>query len=225
MRFQPLPVMTVFTLVSLGILVWLGQWQWDRYRDKLVNPPGTRDPAREVSVEIDTKPDIPAQQVYGVADGEPIWRRYVPGRLAGTGERVLILENATGGPKPVALPLDGLDGWTRAARVFARPNSRASARNRPSENIWYVFDARGIADRFAMKAQTVRVVEPVEMTVIAADGSGRSRRTANPYAAPRPIDPLPPQRHFGYALTWWGLAVTLVGVYLAYHRAQGRLRF
>jgi surfeit locus 1 family protein len=225
MRFQPLPVMTVFTLVSLGILVWLGQWQWDRYRDKLVNPPGTRDPAREVSVEIDTKPDIPAQQVYGVADGEPIWRRYVPGRLAGTGERVLILENATGGPKPVALPLDGLDGWTRTARVFARPNSRASARNRPSENIWYVFDARGIADRFAMKAQTVRVVEPVEMTVIAADGSGRSRRTANPYAAPRPIDPLPPQRHFGYALTWWGLAVTLVGVYLAYHRAQGRLRF
>ena len=36
---------------------------------------------------------------------------------------------------------------------------------------------------------------------------------------PRPeVDPVP----LGYALTWWGLAGALVGVYLAFHARQGR---
>ena len=30
-------------------------------------------------------------------------------------------------------------------------------------------------------------------------------------------------QHLGYALTWYGLAGALVVVYLAFHRAQGRL--
>ena len=38
-------------------------------------------------------------------------------------------------------------------------------------------------------------------------------------------DSLPPQRHFGYAITWWGLAIALLAVYLAFHHQKGRLRF
>ena len=45
----------------------------------------------------------------------------------------------------------------------------------------------------------------------------------NPYA--RLDDELPPQRHFGYAITWWGLAMALIGVYPAFHHQKGRLRF
>jgi surfeit locus 1 family protein len=47
----------------------------------------------------------------------------------------------------------------------------------------------------------------------------------NPYAFAKPLDPLPPERHFGYALTWWGMAIGLLGVYLALHHSKGRLRF
>ena len=47
----------------------------------------------------------------------------------------------------------------------------------------------------------------------------------NPYARLRLDDELPPQRHFGYAITWWGLAMALIGVYLAFHHQKGRLRF
>ena len=47
----------------------------------------------------------------------------------------------------------------------------------------------------------------------------------NPYARLRLDDELPPQRHFGYAITWWGLAIALIGVYLAFHYQKGRLRF
>ena len=33
-----------------------------------------------------------------------------------------------------------------------------------------------------------------------------------------------PNNHLSYALTWFGLAVVLLGVYLAYHWSQGRSR-
>jgi surfeit locus 1 family protein len=56
---------------------------------------------------------------------------------------------------------------------------------------------------------------------IGADG----RAEANPFARAASIDPLPPARHMGYALTWWGLALVLVCVYLAYHVSVGRLGF
>jgi surfeit locus 1 family protein len=34
---------------------------------------------------------------------------------------------------------------------------------------------------------------------------------------------MPPSRHVGYALTWFGLALTLIAVYLAFHHRAGRL--
>ena len=30
-RFRPLPVMTLFTLIALVALVMLGRWQWEKY--------------------------------------------------------------------------------------------------------------------------------------------------------------------------------------------------
>jgi surfeit locus 1 family protein len=47
----------------------------------------------------------------------------------------------------------------------------------------------------------------------------------NPFLRPEMEERLPPERHFGYALTWWGLAIGLIGVYLALHHQRGRLRF
>jgi len=36
---------------------------------------------------------------------------------------------------------------------------------------------------------------------------------------------VPPGQHLGYALTWWGLAIGLIAVYLLMHMQAGRLRF
>jgi surfeit locus 1 family protein len=40
-RFRPLPLMTIFAILSVGILVWLGRWQWERFDEKsaLANEP------------------------------------------------------------------------------------------------------------------------------------------------------------------------------------------
>jgi hypothetical protein len=35
MTFRPYPVMTVLTLISLGILIWLGNWQYGRFIQKM----------------------------------------------------------------------------------------------------------------------------------------------------------------------------------------------
>mgnify|MGYP006275774191 CR=1 FL=1 len=225
MHFRPLPLLTFFTLLSLAILLWLGQWQYGRYSEKLDGDVAPGLPVERVSVEIDTAVEPLIQSVYGIADGEAVWRHYAPGRIAGTGEQVMAMVGASGGPRPrvpETVP-DRID--YEAARVFERTTSRKSGRNRPEENTWYVFDADGMLDRWGLNADRAPAVEPVEMTVIAADDPARRRVTRNPYAAPQPIDPLPPARHFGYALTWWGLALALLGVYFAYHHSRGRLSF
>ena len=66
-----------------------------------------------------------------------------------------------------------------------------------------------------MRADRIYVAVPY----VGADG----RAEPNPFAGAAARDPLPPERHLGYAITWWGLAAALVGVYLAYHLRAGRL--
>jgi len=56
-----------------------------------------------------------------------------------------------------------------------------------------------------------------------SENPGQTRTTTNPYGAPTPVDPLPPERHFGYALTWWGLAAALFVIYWVFHASRGRL--
>ena len=46
--------------------------------------------------------------------------------------------------------------------------------------------------------------------------AGKSRaRTDRPRARPRPAPTDIPNNHFEYALTWFGLALALLGVYIA----------
>lgn len=224
MQFRPLPVMSAATVISLVILIALGNWQWQRYEGKLGREPDEIAPAVELEFELIAPAGTMAQQVYGLADGEPIWRRYGLARPEGGGEPVLVTLNATGGPNPVPLALETAGPITGTFRLIDR-EGRASARNRPDEDIWYVFDRQGMLARLGHAGGPVRVAEPVELEVINANTPARTRLTSNPYQLAQPLDPLPPQRHFGYALTWWGLAAALLVMYLAYHRARGRLRF
>ena len=147
MTFRPMPILTALSVVSLVILVLLGNWQYARYSEKIDAPPIEEQVEERVllRVLIDNANPGFAQQVYGFANL-------------------------------------GLSGFPK-------------------------------------------IVEPVQMTVRSAAETTRARQTLNPYAFAKPIDPLPPERHFGYALTWWGMALGLIGVYVALHRARGRLKF
>ncbi len=225
-----MPVLSVLTLTSLVILVLLGNWQYDRYAGKMAaNAPEVQTVKPEtVAVSIAVKNTGMAQQLYGAMDGEPVWRRYVPGKLARTDELVLVLWDATGGPQPVPLRIANTDSdFARVGTVLDRPLQRGTfaAKDDAANNLWHSMDTAGMVERLGYPAVPVRVVETVDVTVRNSADMSKARRTANPYAFEKVLDPLPPQRHFGYALTWWGMAIGLLGVYLALHHSLGRLRF
>jgi surfeit locus 1 family protein len=94
-----------------------------------------------------------------------------------------------------------------------------AARNDPDHNLWYWPDL-GAMTVSAFPNASPDALPQVLPFVIEAD------------AGPAPPGGLPrggvtrlslPNRHLEYALTWYGLAATLVGVYLAF--VISRLRF
>ena len=229
MTFRPMPILTALTLISLVILVLLGNWQYDRYSDKIDNPTTAEEADTSVRMRIllDLSNPGNAQQVYGFASGEPIWRRYVPGTIEATGEPVLAMVEATGGATPLPIRIAEFpETATFYGLITAREpsNSAFAAKDDPEADTWYALNPPEMAKRLGMP-ETTRVAEPVMMTVRNAANLEQVRQTLNPYAFAKPVDPLPPERHFGYALTWWGMALGLIGVYLGLHYSQGRLKF
>lgn len=229
MTFRPMPVLTVLSLISLAILVQLGSWQYSRYSEKIDRPIAEEIDAevRAIEIELDLAHPGNIQQVYGFADSEPIWRRYAPGRVALSGEPVLVLVEATGGATPVAEAISTLPPTVAFDGILASREASKSAFNakdQPEQDQWYTLAPDRIWAHLGLEGSPL-IAEPVVMTVKNASDLNQSRLTANPYAYSKPIDPLPPERHFGYALTWWGMALGLIGVYVALHRARGRLKF
>ncbi|MGB1069469.1 MAG: SURF1 family cytochrome oxidase biogenesis protein [Henriciella sp.] len=231
MRFQPLPVMTVLAVLSVFILISLGNWQYTRYADKAaagtLQEAGLR--ALTVNVQIDQDNPRPVQNVYGAIDSEPVWRRYVAAESYEHDGWVLVMVGATGGPQPVPLtttdlPHQFVERYNQREIDAFQKNPFAAA-NEPENNLWYWLDVRRMAERLGFDEAPVAVLEPIEVTIQNSDQLDKVRRSLNPYAFGADIDSLPPERHFGYALTWWGIAISLIGVYLAFHHSRGRLRF
>ncbi len=229
MTFRPMPILTLLSVISLVILTMLGTWQYDRYSEKIANPVSAQvlDETKRYEFAIDRNLDANVQQVYGLADSEPIWRRYAPGTDTATGQRALVLIEATGGASGIPAPLSSLPETVAFEGVVSsKPRSGGAfdVKNNPELDQWYSLEPELIWAHLGYDGVPM-VAEPIVMTVRNAADLNQSRLTGNPYAFSQPIDPLPPERHFGYALTWWGMALALIGVYVALHRSQGRLKF
>lgn len=94
---------------------------------------------------------------------------------------------------------------TPVVGVLRKPDSPTfvTPKNQPSQNIWYWRDVSGMAAALHASAPAPLVLM-LESPVPAS-------------SVPRPV-PLPvniPNNHLGYAITWFGLAAALAGVYLA----------
>lgn len=230
MFFKPLPILTIATVASLVILIVLGNWQWEKFSKKSDQVSSVAENVVEgIAVVVESPKGGDAIQVYGLIEGNSVWRRYVPGRINGVGDPVLVLYDATVGPDRVPLQVFGL-GTLRiagASNVFVRQGSSGffTPRNDPQKNTWYWFNGTKMIERYGYPAtQTVKVVER-EFIEVKDSGNLRDKWTVkNPYYTPVPRDTLPRERHFGYALSWWGMAIALSIIYFAYHSRQGRLR-
>ena len=230
MFFRPLPILTIATVASLVILIVLGNWQWEKFSKKSDQVSTVAENVVEgIAVVVESPKGGDAVQVYGLIEGNSVWRRYVPGRINGVGDPVLVLYDATVGPDQVPLQVFGL-GTLRiagASNVFVRKDSRGffTPRNDPQKNTWYWFDGTKMIERYGYPATaTVKVVEREFITVRGSVNLQDQLVVKNPYYTPVTQDTLPRERHLGYALSWWGMAIALSIIYFAYHFRQGRLR-
>jgi surfeit locus 1 family protein len=233
--FRPLPALTFASAVAFAALVALGVWQLDRLQWKL----GL---IAEVNRNL-AAPPITLGQALMLGAGAQYRRVGLDGSFDNAKEAYLFTVDATGGAiYHVIVPLATPDGRTFLVDRGAVPKEKLDPATRRdgqlvdirhvvgvwrtpeapgvfapapdlARRVWYARDLFGIA-----KADGIRLAAPV---LIEADA------TPNPGGWPKGGQTVVTFRneHLQYAITWFGLAVVLLGVYLAYHVGRGRLGF
>jgi surfeit locus 1 family protein len=212
LRFRPLPFLSLFSAIALVVLVLLGNWQWARFQQKTA---AAHAPLQEISMTVEGPPRGPVHFLYGVLEGRAGWRIIAPYPVGD--DRVLLADVGflpglepparTGVQAPALAPGASLAGAAIAPR---KPSPFAAAPD-PDRGLWYDVDLSAMA-----RAAGYTRAEPY---LLAAHYSGQP----NPFA--HLVDPLPPERHVGYAITWWGLAAALLVIYALFHVRRGRLSF
>lgn len=224
--FRPLPVLTLFTLPALALLIWLGAWQWGRMGEKAEaiaaweqSDTGEALPLETALCEIRADffgRDILPPESEGShtlrfqgrsASGEPGWRLMsampVPECFGPTaGQHVLVqagFETQRGerGEAPGMLMIEDVP----EAGVF-------TPENLPESDEFYRFEPAQLAAVLDVPAVTT------EFWLIESSAE-----------MPPELAQVPPGQHLGYALTWWGMAIALIAVFLLMHVQRGRLRF
>jgi len=230
------------TLVVLAVLIGLGTWQLQRkaWKESLIQQiearaygePGPiapeaewpawradQDEFRRVRVTGTFLHDLEAP-VYGLApgarQGAPLQGYYIltPLRLA-TGALVIINRGfvPTELKNPETRPQGQPEGEVTVTGLVRAPEARTlfTPSDDPGRNLWFTRDPEAIAQ--------ARGLEPVAPFLIDADS------TPNPGGWPRggQTQLTLPNNHLQYALTWYGLALTLVAVFgaFAWKRIKG----
>lgn len=220
-QFRPLLFMTVFSLLGLLGLLAAGYWQWERYATKLA---AAGEPLPEITI-VSHHPVLDGVQfVFGVRQDtkEQGWRVFAPVQ---DGEAVVFVDAdfipGQQAPKPdeVRFPASlGSDAPITGAAIRPRPPGPMTAGPRPLQRLWFAIDLPAMGRNAGLDNVADYYLAA---TYVGADG----RATPNPFALAPGADTLPPARHLGYALTWWGLALVLIVIYFAYHRSVGRFSF
>lgn len=222
--------LTIAVLISLAILIALGAWQLQRlqWKQQLIAQVAALQAApaapigpvmarvaqgadvgfTRVSVVCPGLAAAPFLQLFGLRDGQPgvrlisacplsdgpygtilVDRGFVPDAVA---ERPAV---DPAGIEPVAM--------TGVLRAPDKPTF-VTPPNEPDANRWYARDIAAMARRLS-------ATRPAPVFLMAETSSNPDWAELDPVALPTDI----PNRHLEYALTWFGLAAALIGVYAA----------
>ena len=232
--FRPIPALTLACLPALAALLTLGVWQLDRLQWKLglIDEMTHNMSAAPIPIDRALTMDAKAAQyrhvslkghfdnskevfVYTTAkDGAPAYHVVTPFAL--DDGRVFLVDRGLI-PLPLRDPATRqageLDGERSIAGIWRTPDAPGPFTPAPdiAHRIWYSRDLKSIA--------TADGIVPAAPVIIEADAA------ANPGGWPKGGQTIVdlPNDHLQYAITWFALAAGLMFVYLAYHRAQGRL--
>lgn len=232
MIFRPYPLLTAFTLCALVLLIWLGSWQLERRAWKAELIGAFERSANTQPVDLAAvmcagaiTPGLPVEgatvrpgdervRVYGVGPGgAPGWRLFAPVSITACAPYPVILAEV--GFEPLETALRGGDGRTVQASTpdalrFETPAPRGpfTPPNAPEADEFYAFDAAAMARALERSEGDVNPV----WWLAADDGS-----------LPAHLTQTPPERHVGYAVTWFLMAAALIAIYALFHVRAGRL--
>lgn len=234
---------TVFALAGVAILIGLGLWQLDRkawkqnlittLNSRLAGGPGNLPPRdswrmlKESEAEF-RRVTFPAEFLDGeealvYTAGSPLrpdvkgpgYWVFTPAQLAG-GSIIVVnrgfipidrKDPATraGGAPHGSVDIVGVIRWPEARGSFTPPDD-------PKDNVWYLRDSNAIAAS--------------KKWLTAAPFYIDQESPVPPGGVPKPgrLEVHLPDNHLEYAITWFGLALALAGVYVAWvaHRLFGR---
>jgi surfeit locus 1 family protein len=211
--------------ICLVILIGLGVWQLQRLRWKegVLARVAALQAARSVPLDTVLRngsdldyvrvsfdcPDLerrPLLRLFAVRDGQPGYRLITACPLSDEPfDSVLVDRGFVATDSSAAAMQPGQPGIGPVVGILRKGDKSnfVTPANRVAENLWYSRDRAAMASALHA-AKPVPAFLMLEHPAPAAGG---------PIPAPVPADI--PNRHLEYALTWFGLAAALVGVYAA----------
>jgi len=224
-------VLTISTIVAFAILISLGVWQLERrdWKHALLerieaSAEAPAEPLEEVLARWQGDRDIEYMRVemtgelraaqefhiYQIRDGRAGWRVVSPFETAG---RIVMLDRGFV-PEPLKDPNSRADQPVPQGEITLTGLARAPGQsnfvtpeNEPHRNRWYWRDLDSIVAQLPPDARARAVPFFVEAEAGALPGEWPRDGVTQLRLR---------DRHLSYAMTWFGLALTLVGVYAAY---------
>ncbi|HET7085029.1 MAG TPA: SURF1 family protein [Rhizomicrobium sp.] len=234
MIFRPYPGLTIACALLFAILCALGAWQLQRLQWKLALIATVNSHMTAAPVSLDRmaamKPDDAqyrrvilrgqfdhAKEAYVFttdASGGAVFHVLTP--LKTSSGEILMVDRGE-------VPKEMLDPATRAAGnvtgaveitgVWRAPDAPGLFTPAPdaAHRIWYARDLASIA-----AADRLKLSAPVVIEADAAPNPGGWPKGGQTVVSFR-------NQHLSYAVTWFGLAIVLLGVWFSYHISKGRL--
>jgi surfeit locus 1 family protein len=230
-RWRGLLWLSVFSAIAFVILLGLGTWQVQRlhWKNGLI---------AQIEARVHAKPIPLADALAAVRRGEDLeytrvtatgrWLRGQERYLwapspAGPGWHVYAPLATAGGPivivnrgfvpdarrDPASRPEPGQSGEVTLVGLLRRPEERHlfTPDNDVAHNTWYWRDIGGMVQSMSLKAGA-------RIAPFAIDAEAGSAAPPGPQGGVTRLEL--PNSHLQYAVTWYGLAATLVGVYVAF---------
>ena len=233
MTFRPYPGLTIACAVLFAILCGLGTWQLERLQWKLaliatVNSHMAAAPlslgeilamkgddAQYRRVRLDGRFDHAHEAyVFTTDEGAAVYHVLTP--LTTIDDKVVMVDRGEV-PKekldPASRAAGNVDGDVQVTGVWRVPDPPGAFTPPPDagKRIWFARDLKAIA-----ATDHLELAAPV---VIEADAA------ANPGGWPRGGQTVVSFRnqHLSYAVTWFGLAIVLLGVWFSYHISKSQI--
>jgi len=236
MTFRPLVGMTIACAILFAILCGLGVWQLERLQWKLALIATVNGHMAAAPVSLDQITAMPADEaqyrrvtLHGRFDhakeayvfttdtaGNPVYHVLTP-FLSDDDKTLMVDRGAVPKEKldPASRAAGNLAGETTVTGVWRAPDAPGLFTPAPdiAHRVWYSRDLAGIA-----AADHITLSNPV---LIEADAS------PNPGGLPKGGQTVVSFRneHLSYAITWFGLAAMLLGVWFSYNFSKGRIAF